>query len=84
MDKAVGQAVGQRTWPMFTPWPRFNGDLSEESGGDPVRMMELLQQAQKNPAMLEVNSRPSSDQDQGTFSETPGCSSNAAPPTGLK
>jgi hypothetical protein len=59
MDAAARQAVGdQNTADVYQLASDLMGTLAAESGGDPVKMMELLQQAQKDPQSLEGKFTP--------------------------
>ena len=59
MDKAARQVVGdENAADVYELASDLMATLSEESGGDPVKMMELLQQAQKNPQSLEGKFTP--------------------------
>jgi hypothetical protein len=54
MDSAARQVVGdQNTGDVYELASELMGTLSEQNGGDPVKMMEMLQQLQKNPQAIE-------------------------------
>jgi hypothetical protein len=59
VDAAARQAVGDaNTADVYALAADMMGSLTEEAGGDPQKMMELLQQAQKNPEILEQKLTP--------------------------
>jgi hypothetical protein len=59
MDAAARQAVGdENTADVYALAGDLMEALAKESGGDPVKMMELLQQAQKDPQSLEGKFTP--------------------------
>jgi hypothetical protein len=59
MDAAARQAVGdQNTADIYELASDLMATLAEESGGDPAKMMELLQKAQKDPQSLESKFTP--------------------------
>jgi hypothetical protein len=59
MDTAARQAVGdQNAADVYQLASELMGTLADESGGDPVKMMELLQQAQRDPQSMEGKFTP--------------------------
>ena len=86
MDSAAKAAVGDDNMAdVYSLASDLMGTLAEESGGDPVRMMELLQEAQKNPELLEKKFTPEQRAKIKAISQRlPAAAPNAAPATGLK
>ena len=86
MDGAARQAVGdQNMGDVYELASDLMGTLAQESGGDPVKMMELLQEAQKNPELLEKKFTPEQRAKIKAISQRlPAATPGATPANGLK